>query len=106
MEQLSKHLGHSSVKVTEARYAHLTRDAKRKAAASIESERKPSANSPQPTPSDRKNTGKTGLRKLDSMRPQTIADEQATEAVRPPGTAVSQRTSGVFGRMKATLDSC
>jgi integrase len=58
MEQVSKHLGHSSVKVTEARYAHLTRDAKRKAAASIESE-KPSANSPQPpTTAQHKNTEK------------------------------------------------
>jgi hypothetical protein len=46
MEQVSKHLGHSSVKITEARYAHLTRDAKRRAAESVDSERKQSANSP------------------------------------------------------------
>jgi integrase len=46
MTDVSKHLGHSSIAVTEQRYAHLTQDAKRRAAQSIESEPRRAAHGP------------------------------------------------------------
>ena len=44
IKEVSEHLGHSSVKVTEDRYAHLTIDAKVATARATESERKHRAN--------------------------------------------------------------
>lgn len=50
MEKVSKFLGHSSVKVTEKRYAHLTDESARSAVLNLESDRKPMRSSAKDSP--------------------------------------------------------